>query len=43
MIGFSIWVWPNPAGGSQPAAFQPSFNFSDIRNSGLAALITGIA
>ena len=41
MIGFSLWVWPSS--GSLPATFQPSLNFSDSRNSGLAALITGIA
>jgi hypothetical protein len=46
MIGFFISLWPPAAatGAAQPPpAYSPSLDFTDSRNSGLSALITGIA
>ena len=42
MLGFALWLWPQPGSttGSVLPAFAPSLDFSDLRNSGYAA-ITG--
>ena len=43
MLGFALWIWPQPGGTANAVlpAFVPSLNFSDLRNSGYAA-ITGL-
>ncbi len=45
MIGFALSLWPKTqaSGSAPPPPYQPSLDFTDSRNSGLCALITGIA
>jgi hypothetical protein len=45
MIGFAFWLWPPGSpntGAPPPPTFQQSLDFSDLRNSGYAAILTGI-
>lgn len=44
MIGFALGLWlpGSPAAGNPPVIFQPSLDFTDPRNSGYAAILTGL-